>query len=367
MDSIEPKRHPDSRQGTSVQPDAIAQSAAGLLALQSMPKIGPAKALRLAVFTANFDALIDEQAAAWSEALERAQAELESLELHEITALSLFDERYPNRLRVTHNPPLLLFVRGPVEVLSEERFAAVIGTREPTQFGRSATQEITSVLAEAGWTIGSGLAKGIDTIAHRSALEHRAKTVAVLAGGLDHVYPAENRELADAILDRGGALVSEQRWGERPRRSTFVTRNRIQSGLSAALILTQSGAVGGGMHTVRYAAEQGRPVFVPEPKGGGAKNEGLEILLRTPARELCECLPAWKRAHALARRLRDAPLAQAITPADLDRLPETLDRILAQDTQTGSDPRWWPEPDPPTRFAERDDAGEQSSLFALSD
>lgn len=227
-----------------------------------------------------------------------------------VSVLAIFDKHYPQRLRAVHDPPPVIYCHGSVDALGTPRSVAVVGTREPTKFGCSATEEITEALAGAGWAVISGLAKGIDSIAHGAALKYHTPTVAVMAGGLDHIYPAQNKELAAAIVEQGGALVSEQRWGARPQRSSFVQRNRIQTGLAAAVIVAQTGTVGGTMHTVRYAAAQGRPVFCPVPHSAHEKNEGLRVLLNLPARELCGVLPAWKDAGRLCERLGNEPLAR---------------------------------------------------------
>jgi DNA processing protein len=236
-------------------------------------------------------------------------------DVHELT---LSDERYPDRLRHLSDPPPLLYVRGDVELLARERLVAVIGTREPTVFGTSAAENLTGALADRGWGIVSGLAKGIDTIAHRTALEHGAPTIAVMGGGLDRIYPAENKGLAAQIIDSGGALISEQPFGEQARPRHLVARDRLQSGLSVAVIVAQSGVKSGTMHTARFAATQGRPLFCPVPHNENDASEGLRVLLERPARELCSILPAWRGAKALCERLGDQPLARPVTREGLE-------------------------------------------------
>jgi DNA processing protein len=361
--SIEIHPEPDANGG-------LPRSAAGLLALQSLPGIGPAKALRAALFSARFDALLEAHASRWEGALELAHRELEECARQGVTALAIFDERYPGRVRSIHDPPPVLFVRGSLDVLNDERMVALVGTREPTRFGLSAAEEVTEALAYDGWGVVSGLAKGIDTIAHGAALKHRAATVAVLAGGLDRIYPAENRGLAGAIVEEGGALIAEQRWGVRPQRASFVQRNRLQTALAAGVFVAQTGIAGGTMHTARHAAAQGRPLFCPRPHGAHEKNEGLRVLLQAPANELCDILPAWKDARSLCERLGPKPLADAVVRHNLDALLDALALVLSDDSHTHPEPRWWPRPDPPTRLGvqdvvEQDDA--QAPLFAFAD
>jgi predicted Rossmann fold nucleotide-binding protein DprA/Smf involved in DNA uptake len=157
------------------------------------------------------------------------------------------------------------------------------------------------------------MAKGIDTIAHRTAVEHQAPTIAVMGGGLDRIYPAENKALAARIADGGGALVSEQPLGEQPRPQHLIARDRIQSGLSVAVLVAQCGVRSGTMHTARFAAAQGRPLFCPVPHSENGASEGLRVLLETPARELCSVLPAWRTAKTLCARLGDKPLARPVS------------------------------------------------------
>lgn len=348
----------------------ILRSAIGLLALQSIRGVGPKTALRTAAFPDQLDSLLERKAGDWDRALADAEEELARCERAGLLAVSIFDRSYPERLRAIQDPPLVLFVSGSLGALNSERIVAVVGTREPTEFGCSATEEIVAALAASGWVVVSGLAIGIDTIAHGAALKHHTETVAVMAAGLDRIYPRQNEELARAIADRGGALVSEYRLGVPPARSSFVQRNRIQTGLSAAVLVTQTGISGGTMHTVRHAAAQGRPVFCAEPHTAHEKNAGLRALLDTPAERLWETLPAWRDSRALCRRLGSRPLARTVTRQNLDEILEALDQMIAADPQTVVTPRWWPESEPPAGLVGTDEIArddEQAPLFAITD
>jgi DNA processing protein len=297
------------------------RSPAGFLALQSLPRVGPATALRATLHATQMDRLRERHGARLDDALEQAEARLADYAGADVTLLTFFDEGYPDRLRDLPDPPPLLYVRGDASLLGSERLAAVVGTREPTVFGVSAAESLTGALAADGWGIVSGLAKGIDTVAHRTAVERGAPTIAVMGGGLDRVYPAENKALATRIIDSGGALISEQPFGEPPRPHHLIARDRLQSGLSVAVVVAQSGLLSGTMHTARFAAAQGRPVFCPVPHNENGASEGLRVLLERPARELCTVLPAWRDAAALCARLGDRPLAH---PVNRDELPEFL-------------------------------------------
>jgi len=261
------------------------------------------------------------------------KSSLSATDVHELT---LSDERYPDRLRELSDPPKSLYVRGDVELLARERLVAVVGTREPTVFGISAAEELTGALADGGWGIVSGLARGIDTIAHRTALEHGAPTIAVMGGGLDRVYPAENKGLAAQIVEEDGALISERPFGEQARPQYLVARDRLQSGLSVAVIVAQSGLRSGTMHTVRFAAAQGRPLFCPVPHGENSASEGLRVLLERPASELHSILPAWRGARALCERLGDQPLARPVTREGLEELVQAVEMACATSSRVPS-------------------------------
>jgi DNA processing protein len=186
-------------------------------------------------------------------------AEIEKLERFGVSAFTVHDAAYPARLKEIHDPPAVLYVRG--EILpADEWCVAVVGTRKATAYGRQVTEELVSDLARNRITVISGLAKGIDSIAHRSAIEAGGRTFAVFGCGLDTVYPAENTELAKRIIKQG-ALISEYPLGAGPRADHFPRRNRIISGLSLGVLVAEAGEDSGALITVRTALEQNREVF----------------------------------------------------------------------------------------------------------
>ena len=187
------------------------------------------------------------------------EAEMEELERCEVKALTIHSPGYPARLKEIYDYPPVLYVRG--ELLPEDEWClAVVGTRRATVYGRQVTEEIVADLARNKITIVSGLAKGIDSIAHRSALEAGGRSLAVFACGLDTVYPAENADLARRLL-RQGTLISEYPLGTKPRPDNFPRRNRILSGLSLGVLVIEAGETSGAMITAHLAAEQDREVF----------------------------------------------------------------------------------------------------------
>ena len=174
--------------------------------------------------------------------------------------------RWPARLRRAAQRPLVLFARGDPTVLSPEPALAVVGSRTPTGYGRSTAEQLAGALARAGVTLWSGLARGIDAIAHRACLDAGTPTVAVLAGGLDRIYPAEHESLAAEIVAAGGCVLSELPPGRRARRGHFVRRNRILATGTPAVLVVEAGLLSGALHTARFAAGGDGDVFaVPGP------------------------------------------------------------------------------------------------------
>ena len=177
-----------------------------------------------------------------------------------IEIFSFHDKRYPKHLRNIPDPPAVLFVKGKNQGLHSTESLAIIGTRKPTQYGEKVAHKSARTAAEKGFVVVSGLAYGCDTHAHEGCLEAGGVGIAVLAHGLDKVYPAANRDLANRLVEQGGCLVSEYPVGLKPARSAFVERDRIQSGLSEAVLVIETGVKGGTMHTVRFARDQKRPL-----------------------------------------------------------------------------------------------------------
>ncbi len=193
--------------------------------------------------------------------LDREMARLEKAGVQVVT---WEDDDYPRRLKQIYNPPPVLYVLG--ALLPQDDWAiAVVGTRYPTDYGREAARVLAGDLARQGITVVSGLALGIDGIAHEAALEAGGRTIAVLGSGFRYLYPARHRDLARRIIENG-ALVTEYALDVRPEASNFPPRNRIISGLSMGVVVVEAGERSGALITAQFAAEQGREVFaVPGP------------------------------------------------------------------------------------------------------
>ena len=215
------------------------------------------------------------------DAWERAERILERCAELAITVIACGDPRYPGRLAslqasrrrgvATGGYAPLLYCRGSLAGLNDCRSVAVIGTRRPSAFGRRQARAFGHDLAAEGFVIVSGLARGCDTEAHRGCIDAAGITVAVLAHGLDSIYPPENADLADRLIGAGGCLVSEYPPGTPPRRRAFGQRDRIQSALAELVVVVETPGNEGTMITVDYARKQGRPVgcLVHPPRHAG--------------------------------------------------------------------------------------------------
>ena len=185
--------------------------------------------------------------------------EMERLERLSVQAINWNDEAYPPRLKEIYDPPPVLYVLGSI-LPEDERSVAVVGTRKATAYGREVVYRMASDLARNKVTVVSGLARGIDGLAHRAALEAGGRTIAVLGSGIDVIYPGEHVSLARQIVG-SGAVISEHPLGTKPGAQNFPRRNRIMSGMTLSTLVTEAGEVSGALLTVRHALEQNREVF----------------------------------------------------------------------------------------------------------
>ena len=193
------------------------------------------------------------------------------------TIISRLDEQYPQSLRAVPDAPPILFCAGNVNLFHKDSIT-VIGTREPTEHGVTIAEKITKWFSDNDWVIASGLAKGVDTIAHQACLDAGGETIAVLAHGLEKVYPAQNKKLASDILKSNGLLVTEYGYNSHVGRANFVERDRIQAALAKAVVLVQSDLVGGSLHASRAIIEYGRYLVVVGQSKKDIANEESKIL-----------------------------------------------------------------------------------------
>lgn len=190
----------------------------------------------------------------------RVEEELTFIERNQIKPLFIGQQEYPHRLLHCNDAPLLLYVKGSAH-LNAKRMIAVVGTRRNTLAGRLATEKLIEALSPYNISIVSGMAYGIDTIAHQAALREKIPTIGALAHGLDRIYPPANRSLAKQIIQQGGALLTENRKGVQAEEFLFPKRNRIVAGMTDATIVMESDLKGGSLITAQLAADYGREVF----------------------------------------------------------------------------------------------------------
>jgi len=186
--------------------------------------------------------------------------ELKRLEKSASQIITLFDENYPKLLKEIYAPPPLLYYLGRLD-LNNDFPLAVVGTRKISDYGRQITQQIVGELVDCGLTIVSGLALGIDATAHQAAVKLGGKTIAVLGSGIDQIYPASNHNLTRKIIESGGAIISEFPIGMPPLKHNFPQRNRVISGLSLGVLVTEAGEKSGALITTKYALDQNREIF----------------------------------------------------------------------------------------------------------
>jgi len=206
---------------------------------------------------------------------------LEELKQNGIKAFPLLHPSYPFRLREIHDPPLVIYMRGELSPEDLTYSAAVIGTRKPTSYGQRIAKDMARSLSQAGVAVISGMAVGIDSLAHYGAIEGGGKTVAVLASGVDICYPSSNRPLFNKLVDGShGAVISEFPPGTRPEQWRFPARNRIISGLSEVVLVIEAGETSGSLITARLAFEQNRDVFAVPGRIDSAASKGCHQIIR---------------------------------------------------------------------------------------
>ena len=208
--------------------------------------------------------------------------EMEKLERFGVSAIPMRAPDYPGLLKETDDPPVVLYARGSL-LAEDETAVAVVGTRGPTVYGREMARRLAAGLAEAGLTVLSGMARGIDAISHSAALDAGGRTIAVLGGGLDSIYPAEHTGLSKRISG-AGALVTEYPIGMRPRAEHFPRRNRVISGLGLGVVVVEGDMKSGALLTVRHALDQNREVFSVPGSALSRKSEGTNWLIQQGAK-----------------------------------------------------------------------------------
>lgn len=214
--------------------------------------------------------------------------EYQLIEKYNVKVLTLHDEDYPMSLRYIPDAPVLLYVSGSIK--KEDIFSiGIVGTRHFTHYGKQMATLLSGQLAQQGVSIISGLARGIDTFAHRAALEVKGRTIGVLGSGIGQFYPPENRSLARDIITDHGAVISEFSMDEQPSKITFPLRNRIISGLSLGTLVIEADEKSGALITAKWAMEQGREVFAVPGNVVSRYSKGTNRLIKDGAKLVEDC------------------------------------------------------------------------------
>jgi DNA processing protein len=302
-------------------------SALAWLALSLTPGLGPTRARHLverfgtaeSVLRASLTELeasglltVSAQSLGTGKSLELAHEEMARARASGVTVVSLNDPSYPLHLKEIYDPPLALYVRGKVEVLSQPGIA-VVGTRHPTPYGSGMAERLSCDLAARGLVIISGMARGVDSCAHRGAVAAKAKTIAVFGTGIDVIYPKENTRLAEQILAFGGALISEFPLGTFPAPQNFPIRNRIISGMSVGVLVVEAAEYSGTRITSRCALEQNRDVFAVPGNVTNKNSWGPNTLIKQGAKLVATWEDVWEDLPTQVR-LALAPTGASESP-----------------------------------------------------
>ncbi|MCX7697499.1 MAG: DNA-processing protein DprA [Bacteroidales bacterium] len=259
------------------------------------------------------------------EALKRTEHEIKILQQQNIGFLSILDDFYPSRLRNCEDAPLYLFYKGNLDVLQMKYQLSVVGTRNITSYGKKLTEQLIQSLSALPICIISGLAAGVDTIAHEEALRNNLPTVAVLGHGFSYIYPAENKSLALRIVERG-LLLTEYLSDVKPEKINFPQRNRIIAGLSDAVVVVESGKKGGALITADLAFNYDRDVFAFPGNVSHEKSQGCHWLIKTQRASLIECGEDLIKAMKWDGKVNSFPSFQSILP--LASLTEQARQVL---------------------------------------
>lgn len=319
------------------------------LALSQTPGIGAGRARKLLEHFGTVDRLFaaslteleacglpaaSAQSLALGKSLELAAAEYDRVRERGASVVVRGDAEYPSRLLEIYDPPLVLYVNGDAEIINSVGLA-VIGTRHPTPYGIGMAERLACDLAARGMIIISGMARGIDTAAHRGALNAHGRTLAVWGTGIDEVYPKENRKLSEQILASGGAIVSEFPLGTFPAEQNFPLRNRIISGLSVGVLVVEGGEFSGTRITARCALEQGREVFAVPGNVTNKQSWSPNTLIKQGAALIATWEDVWEELPAdtrLALIPPEPPASEVGGTASLFQaadLPPAEKRVLA--------------------------------------
>ena len=264
---------------------------------------------------------VSAQAIATGKSLELAEQECMKAAEAGARIICLSDPEYPARLKEIYDPPVILFVKGRVETLSQPGIA-MVGTRHPTPYGSGMAERLSTDLAARGLVIISGLARGIDTASHRGAVAAKGKTVAVLGTGIDVMYPKENTRLTEQIVALGGALITEFPVGTAPTPQNFPIRNRIISGMSAGVLVVEAAEYSGTRITSRLALEQNRDVYAVPGNVTNKNSWGPNTLIKQGAKLVATWEDVWEELPATCRLALSSQQNESTEPETASLFPD---------------------------------------------
>jgi DNA processing protein len=308
----------------AVTPKSSESCAIQWLALALTPRLGPPRARRLVehfggvhnVFKASLTELeatgiqtVSAQSIGTGQSMELAHDEMGRVAAAGVAVVCLDDASYPDQLKQIYDPPLVLYVRGNVDAITQPGIA-VVGTRHPTPYGLGMAERLACDLAARGLVIFSGLARGVDAAAHRGAINAKGKTVAVFGTGVDIIYPKENTRITEQMLATGGTLISEFPMNTFAAPQNFPIRNRIISGISIGVLVVEAAEYSGTRITSRCALEQNREVFAVPGNVTNKNSWGPNTLIKQGAKLTATWEDVWEELPA--------PVRLALTPATGD-------------------------------------------------
>ena len=218
-----------------------------------------------------------------SEKRQKAEEILNKMERENIRIITLMDKTYPKNLQRIYDKPILLYAKGNTNLLKSLKKISIIGSRNCSEYGKMVTQKLSYMLAKKDYTIVSGMAKGIDSYAHKGALTAKGNTIAILGSGVNYIYPEENKRLYNKILEQNGLILSEYGIDTKPIPEYFPARNRLISGISDKILITEASKKSGTMITANFAIEQGKTVYAVPGNITSTRSEGTNELIKDGA------------------------------------------------------------------------------------
>lgn len=214
---------------------------------------------------------------------QEAEKILKKVENEDIKLITMMNREYPKNLQRIYDKPILLYAKGNIKLLNSLKKISIIGSRNCSEYGKIVTQKLSYMLAKEDYTIVSGMAKGIDSYAHKGALTAQGNTIAILGSGVNYIYPEENKRIYDKILEKNGLILSEYGIDTKPIPEYFPARNRIISGISDKILITEASKKSGTMITASFAIEQGKTVYAVPGNITSIRSEGTNELIKDGA------------------------------------------------------------------------------------